>query len=376
MSEGTSSPSAAPPAGEAPKDPSDLDEFAGLAPAPPGKSPVLALCIIGIAAVTLFQLRGDIRYALSPRTAVPIEELRGAGVDSANRHVRVRGVPERRTALYIEPRGEKARETFFRLIDADPPVFVRALDTSGRADLNASWSGRLRRFGDTPYAASLKEYFAKGSEVARYLEPQSVRARLESRSGGARDRLGRAVELREDTRLLFLGGMERYAIYMSREKYPKADDAERELRRILADAPGGPAAALTHAEDTPDAFVFTLPLAQAGLMPRDVAARLEREDIDFAGWPDRIEATVGQLQISGAGDQAQLSLRGKDGPVLPWREVTSVSFREPLRVADDAMVLTEGESPAGLLWAPLVGALLLGLAAWNVWYLLRPRRRA
>ena len=32
--------------------------------------------------------------------------------------------------------------------------------------------------------------------------------------------------------------------------------------------------------------------------------------------------------------------------------------------------------PAALLWAPLVGALLLALAAWNVWYLLRPRRAA
>src|SRR5690349_3294230 len=116
-------------------DSGQVDEFAGIEPAPPRRSPVLALVIIGLALMSTVHLRHDLRYAMSSRTPVPLTELRSAGQSYEGRYVTVEGVPDRRNALYVETRGDKTRETFFRLLDSDPPIFVRARDTAGREDL-------------------------------------------------------------------------------------------------------------------------------------------------------------------------------------------------------------------------------------------------
>jgi len=101
------------------------DEFAGLSPAPPPRSPVLAIAMIGLAAFTVFHLRHDLRYAMTDKTPVT---LRGESSPSSRvgRYVSVSGIPGRADSLFVEARGGQGRETLFRLLDFSPPLFVRA----------------------------------------------------------------------------------------------------------------------------------------------------------------------------------------------------------------------------------------------------------
>ena len=349
-----------------PNEPNEIDEFAGLAPAPPAKSPILALVIIGLAAATIFHLRDELRYAVSARAAAPIEQLRGAGEAVADRYVVVRGVPDRRNSLNIEPRGEKTRDTFFRLLDADPPIFVRAHATTGRTDLSDSWSGRLRRFKDTPYATSLRDYFARGdgAMISRNLELASFRASLGG--GPVRDRLGRTVEILADRELSVQLKPTEYALELPRDKFPKQDDAQHELERVLL-----PLGIRVHPLiGVPDSFRFATPMLESDTAKRNALfAVLEKAEIDITTETPVISANRSAIRLDGdklvVGDNK-----------CAWTDVRAISFQEPLRVDDEALVLTEGEAPAGFLWAPLVAGVLLLLAAFNVWYLLKPRRAA
>ncbi len=358
----------------------DIDEFAGIAPAPQRRSPVLALVIVGLSVGTLVQLRGELHYALSPRAPAALEVLRGAGEPAIERYVRVRGVPDRSNSLFVEARGDKTRESFFRLLGPGPIVFVRARDTAGRGDLASTWTGRLRRFADAPFAASLRDYFGRAAQVTRALDLEALRAKLGASVAGPidlRDRRGGTVTVTPTTELEIVEAPPEYALLLSRDKFPNAADAQREIDRVLAPL-GGPAA--RHVDDAPDAFVFTVPSEPDAARRNALFAVLERAGVDLEPRLRVHRAPLERMRYgkTEAGEPIwALTLPGPHGAeVVPWAHVTEARLREPLRIDDDALVLVEGESPAGLLWAPVVAALLLALAAFNVWYLLRPRRVA
>jgi hypothetical protein len=354
----------------------ESDEFAGIDPAPAQRSPVLALVIIGLSLFTVFHLRHDIRYALSSGSAAPLEELQGVGMSYLDRYVRVHGVPDRRNSLYIEPRGGRERESFFRLLDASPPIFVRARDTADRADLSASWTGRLRHFGDVAYASSLRDYFGKAAEVDHYLDLSQVHAGILDPSAAIADRIGRKVVI-GDKPLVVEGTPSEYALEMPREKYPKQSDAQHELERIV----GKLGVAIHPLDASPDSFRFATPMLEKDPAKRaQLFAALGEAEIDILPEVPFYEAPRGSFHLTGhfeASDTLSVDKVGsKPAAQLPWSEVRSVSVREPLSVDENALVLTEGEAPGRFLWTPFVAALLLALAAFNVWYLTRSRRPA
>jgi hypothetical protein len=330
------------------------DEFAGLQPAPPRRSPILALSMIGLSAFTIFHARNDIRYALSPHQPVPFTEAKDENL-GAGRYVSVSGMPGRRDSLYVESRGDKGRESFFRLIDVEPPVFVRAKDTADRVQLSATWKGRLQHFSDVSWAAGLRDYFAHASQkLSRSIDLGSLKAK-----GALVDRRGRALSLPSDTQVEIVYKPSEYALYLSREKIPTKDDAKHELDRVLAQRPGTPAP--TAGEDTTDSFVFYLPLEKDTTKQNELMALFERaaktsSPIDIEAHARTVKMPLAALKVEN------------------WDDVAEARVEEPLTVDAGTLVLTEGESPQGFLWAPLTAALLLLLAAWNLWYLGRPRR--
>ncbi len=345
-----------------PNNPSDVDEFAGIEPAPPRRSPILALSIIGVCLASIFHLRAELVYALSSRSPAPIEELRAAGLPYLDRYVRVHGIPDRRNSLYVETRGAKSRESFFRLLDQDPPIFVRAVDTAHRSDLSDSWQGRLQRFADVPYASSLRDYFGRAAQTKRYLDLSVLKTGLSD--GVLRDRTGREVRLAPSTELEVELAPREYALELPRERFPRQEDAQHELERVLASLK----LPLRALEPSPDSFRFATPMLEHDPPRRNALfAALEAGEIDIAP-----EIPVRKAPLSGCKLEGEDLVVGADK--LPWSTVTSVGWREMLRIEDGALVLTEGETPAGVLWAPLIAALLAALAAFNVWYLLRRRR--
>src|SRR3954470_17578436 len=99
---GTAAPAVRVPAGQPP------DEFAGIR-AGPTRHPVLAALTVALAAFLVFQLRADIRYALSPATPVEISDARllaraNPAAVPVNRLVRLSGLPDRESALVLDTR--------------------------------------------------------------------------------------------------------------------------------------------------------------------------------------------------------------------------------------------------------------------------------
>ena len=121
----------------------------------------------------------ELVYAFRGRTPENLGDARSLfarGVPLAdNSYVELSGQPDRRNALFIEPRGEKSRQTFFRLLGTDSRVLVRAADTSNRADLQDHWTGRLRRFDALNYAPQMRAYFQNEVRAARYLSPAALK---------------------------------------------------------------------------------------------------------------------------------------------------------------------------------------------------------
>lgn len=373
------------PANRGAGEPASVDEFAGIEPAPPRRSPILALVIIGLSLGTTYHLREDLRYALSPRTPVPLGELRGAGQAYEGRYVSVRGIPDRRNALYVETRGDKTRESFFRLLDADPPLFVRARDTSLSANLAPEWKGRLRRYADVSYATSLREYLARGVQISRGIELASLRGALATPASDGlphlRDRRGRELRLAGAAAPIEIETRPAdYLLELPRDKYPKLADAERELARVtapfglrLSSMPQG-LAGLAEPQDDPEVFKFWTPLLESELPRRNqLFAALEAAGVEFSLAHPRLTRKLEDLGYTQAGEA--LTVKGS-ALTQPFADVVAATVSGPLELDDDVLVLAEGETPAGYLWAPLVAALLLALAAFNAWYLLRPRRAA
>ena len=340
--------------------PASVDEFAGIEPAPARRSPILALSIIALAGFTLFHLRQDLRYALTPRTVVPFAELSGAGMSAVGRYVEVTGVPDRHDSLFIEPRGDKVRESLFRLLDSDPPLFVRARDTSMGNALTSSWKGRLQRFGEVGWASSIRDYYrTTPQQTLHAIDLASLRGHLADHGVALSDRRGHPLSVDDATEVVVVDKPSEYALYLGREKFPKKDDARRELARVLASRPSTPQP--TVGEDTPDSFVFYLPFENEPGKQNELMGLLQRESIDLEAHARTRRSPLGTLAIA------------------DWDAVSEVHVEEPVALGESgtnaALVLTEGESPAAFTWTLLVAALMLVLAGWNVWYLLRPRRR-
>ena len=370
MAEGTSQggdgeqppPSAAPPG-----EPGGADEFAGIEPAPRRRSPIAALVVVALAALLTWHLRADLRYALSSRTPADLGDARSLAdrkiaLDD-NRYVALRGQPDRRNALFIEPRGEKTRQAFFRLRGTGTRVLVRAADTAGRAELKDSWSGRLRRFDTLPWAPSLRGYYQERVQAMRYLAPDTLKAAMK---GGTnlRDRAGEPIALDASTPIAVdVSFPEHLMVTMPAEKFPTDADARHELERMGLTVVPQPTT--TKKEDGQEFFEL---LIKAPLAERNkILAKLEEKSIPFAAYEDRWSAPLAELKDGGesltVGERA-----------VPWAQVRSAGVEAPIVIADDAFVLTEGEAPGAYWWAPALVLVLFAFAAFNVWYLLRARR--
>ena len=348
-----------------PTDAGGDDDLATLAPAPRGKSPLVAAAVIALAAVIGWHLRDDVRFAFASRTPADLGEARtlaarGAALED-NRYVTVAGQAERRYALYLEPRGVRARQTVFRVLGAPHGLFVVGNDTQDSVNPTERWSGRLRRFDAMPYAASLRKYYATETEVTRYVDLAALKAALSAGGGNVqlRDRMGEPLTVAADQTVVvdveYPGELK---VYESKDKLPSLADARHELDRLGLSPSAG--------EETKDEFVFIVPMPEA--RKNEIVGKLSDKELAFQPREERYTVTRGELRLDG--DTLQIGARAK----VPWAQVKAVGVPAPVDVGDGAFVLVEGEAPSQYWWAPLILALLVAFAAFNVWYLVRAIR--
>ncbi len=333
------------------------DEFAGIEPARPRKSPILAIVTVLLAGVLVQHLRADLQFAFAPQNPLVVGDIRtlgSRGVNlSDNSFVTISGQPDRRNSLYIEPRGEKDRQSFFRLLGSGDRLFVRALE-SDAANPQDRWTGRLRRFDAQPYADTLREHYGS-LKVTRYFALEDFRVRLQNPVAAVHDRRGEVMTIEADREVaLDLLSDEELIISMTKEKFPSEPDAKHELEQMKVDAKPN--------RETKDAFEYVIaaPLAERN----GIIAQLDKREIPFALHDEQIRAPLGSIKLNG--DVLTIGQR-----TIAWSKLRAAGMDAPIVIGHDAFVLTEGESPETVRWAPIIVGLLIAFAMFNLWYLLR-----
>lgn len=345
-----------------PIDDDDAD-FASLPPSSRGKNPLVAAAVIALALIIAWHLRDDVAFAFASRTPVALGDARslsarGVTLDD-NRYVTIAGQPERRYALYVEPRGVRARQTIFRLLGPGTRVLVRAAETGDRSDIAERWTGRLRRFDAMSYAPSLRHYYATETEVTRNLALDALKLELAGGGGVLRDRMGEPIRVAPDQAVVvtvdYPGELK---VYLGKDRFPSLADARHELDRIGLQPSSG--------DETKDEFVFVLPMTEA--RKNEVLGKLSDKELAFQPHQERFSVKRSDLKLDG--DALQIGTRAR----VPWSQVAAVGVPAPVDIGGDAFILLEGEAPSQFWWAPLLLALLVGFAAFNVWYLVRTIR--
>jgi hypothetical protein len=147
-------------------------------------------------------------------------------------------------------------------------------------------------------------------------------------------------------------------VYLSKDKLPSLADARHELERMqLQPSPG---------EELKDEFLFIVPMPDA--RKNEIIGKLSDKEMVFQPREERYAVTRGDLKLDG--DTLVIGAREK----APFANIKAVGVPSTVSIGPDAWILLEGEAPAGYWWAPLLCALLLAFAAFNVWYLARALR--
>jgi hypothetical protein len=347
--------------------PDDEAEFASLKAAPRPRSPLTALAVVVLAVGLSWHLSGDLRYAFRPRTPTALGDARRpAAALEDDSYVTLSGVPDRRNALSIEPKGEQERQSFFRLLGTGTRLLVRALPAGRRLDFEERWTGRLRRFDTLPYASSIRDYYAHEVEAARYLPLDAFRAALSGGPTALNDRTGEPLKLTPETEMVVDAIVpNRIKVTLPTEKFPSELDARHELERL-----GLTFTQIGGFDVHDESFIYAV---EAPAAQRDaVVGKLEGAGLAFAADARRHRVKLSRLKL--VGDQIEIEGAPPAARRLSYAWLTAVSVDNPIVIPPDAWVLTEGEAPERFWWAPALAALLGAFVAFNVWYLVRARR--
>lgn len=351
----------------------ELDpELVRLPPPRPPRSPIVALAVLLVGTVLLVHLRTDIRYGLSPKAPMEVPEKVPPGmVLPDNRLVVVRGIPDYRYALLLDPREDQYRRSFFRLLGTGDRLLVRADQTASRHELSERFVGRLRRFDALPFADEVRGYYAH-QQVTRFVDIGALRSCLPKLLDCTtlRDATGEPLRLEPTRPLLWVVDFpDELMITLSRDRFLVEEDARHELER-QGQPLRGPG------RETEDGYVY---IVEVPPEKRDAyLTKLEPLKASFAVHRERL--TVPLTGITSLGDTLALQPEGaKAATNYPWSRIVSVQVEAPVRIPADSWVLLEGEVPENFKWSPLVAGGLGLFMLFNLWLIvrwLRARRAA
>jgi hypothetical protein len=360
--------------GEPPPAPSP-DEFAAI-PSRPARHPVIAAAAVFLAAFLVFQIRDDVRYALSSATAVDLGDARAlvsTGAVPANRYVRLSGRADRESALLLDTQGSWNVTQFFRLLGTDDRVFVRRVpDPLPLAVAEQDvFTGRLVPFGDLSFEESIRRHFSTQVSATHFFAPATIETALGGQGGSVVlvDRAGQRVTLGpQDELAIDTAHPGDLRIELPAERYPDLARA----RALVADQGGRVLSAETTVLAR-QAVVARFPddrreAALAALSDLDRRVRIG---------PARttMRARLADLRLTPQG----LVARSRDGAevTLPRAEIEAVRSVAPVRIPEGAWLLVEGDRPGDHLSKVIIAVLLVGFAFVNL-IALRPfllRRR-
>ncbi len=328
-----------------------------------------------LACFLLFQIRDDVRYALSSSSARDLGDARQVAATKIedlplNQYVRMSGMADRESAVVLDTQGSWNFAQFFRLLGTDNRVFVRRTPDPLSAEQARQdvFVGRLMRFSKLSFQEAIRKHFAGRVSATHFFAPVKVHAALLAGKGGAldvADLLGDRISLAPNDDL---------AIQVDRPgqirlEFPRARFAGEAAVRVAIEKEGGQlvemlsgaadpkflVAVASFPDDRRDQALHTLADKERELRIRAARTTHQVRIADLGATPDAITIkTNGQIQT------------------LPLAQIQAIDTLATVQIPDDAVILHEGDRPSSSWKTLVIGVFLLGFALVN---LLALRRR-
>ncbi len=352
---------------------SNPDEFAHI-PARSRRPPLLVLLTVAAAIFLIVRLRQDVSYALSPATPLDLGEAHSLAEAPLarlpiNRYVRLAGLPERESAVVLDPRGSWEFSQLFRLHGTHGRIFVRRQQDPLPVALaeRDRFTGRLLRFADLSFADSISQHFADRVSATHFFPPADLAAAVAraERPLVVRDVAGEPVTLTASEKVTFdVIRPGEYRIDLPRPRFSDRAAAEAAARTA--------GARLLDTRETPGAWQLRVALPD-GARDRALSALSDLDPaVQFRVARETVELPLSEVRASAEGFDFGTRLAGLTGPVPPVR-LASVRTLTTVRVPPDAVLLIEGEAPRSQ-WKSL--AILVVLVVFGTVSLLALRRPA
>lgn len=355
--------------------PAGEDEFAGI-PSSPGRHPAIAVGTAALACFLIFQIKDDLRYALSSSVAQTLGDARQVSTAKSealpvNRYVGLVGNADRESAVVLDTQGSWHFMQFFRLLGTNNRIFVRRAAEPLPAEMAAHdvFEGRLMRFSDLSFQAAIRRYFAGHVSATHFFAPAAVRAGLADASGGSlvlTDLLGDRVSLAANDELVIdVDRPGQIRVEFPHERFPDQDAARAAVQQQggqVIEAPG----------DAVDPkrldLVVTFPPER-----RDQALQaLGEMDRRLHIRPAHATHKARVADLGATAEAIVVKTTGGKSQALPVAQIQGIGTLAAVQIPDDALILLEGERPRDHLKSLIIAAFLLGFALIN---LLALRRR-
>lgn len=399
------------------------DEFAGVR-ARAGRHPALALGAAALALFIIFHVRADISYALSsaepidlgdsattfglrplgdasatfaapPSPGTPAEARpRGQGVSpealaqAANHYVKVRGTPDRESALELDTKGSWVFTQFFRILGTGSRLFVHRRENplpAVRAEEDR-FEGRLIRFADLSFEHSIREYTAAHVIATHFFAPDVLRRAVAQVPGAPAvtvgDVAGDPVLLGpNDLLAIDVNVPEQIRISFPPDKYRHAVEAQSEIEKRggsvlkILEEPGlmNPTAESAARPDHVVLLVRFPPEKRQAALGEigDIDPKIQIRD-------ERRTLKVRLSDLHDGGD-ALLVQSGEPGTAperLPVADIPAIRTLAAVQIPADAWMLIEMDHPRDHVQSVIFAGVLLAFAAINLIGLARGLRRS
>lgn len=354
---------------------SEVDEFADIPP-PRTRHPALAVAAALLALFLVAKMRRDLTFFLSSPQAADLGDARalmaierGPAVlaEGVNRVVRLRGTPDRESALQVDTKGSWTFTELFRLMGTQSRVFVHRRENplpGFRAEAD-TFQGRLVRFADLPFEEAIRGYFANHVSATHFFKADDLRRLVAQRSSvsatlSPRDLAGDAVTLGPNDLLAF------ELVHPGEVEVglPAARFANPELARSALVGRG--AQVLRAGRTIPDRqtwIVAVTPETRDKLM-NDLAAIDYQSDLRDVR--ETVKARVADLGVEGQ----TLTVRGGEGgqgeKTRPLVGLDTIRTLATVQIPPDAYLIVEAETPRDHLSDVAVAVVLIAFASVNL----------
>jgi hypothetical protein len=389
------------------------DEFAGIR-SRAGRHPALALGAAALALFIIFHVRGDITYSLSSTEPLDLGDAaatfgpgkpgdgarpRAVGVPpealekAANRYVTVRGTPDRESALELDTKGSWVFTQFFRILGTGSRLFVHRRENPlpGFRAEEDQFEGRLIRFADLSFEASIRAYSATHVSATHFFPPDGLRRAVAQSSGAAltvTDLASDPVALGpSDLLAIDLALPQQLRIAFPRDKFRDAAGARAEVEKR-----GG--TVISGAEANAAAAPFAPPVGAPGAVSptddrvvlwvrfppeRRQSALGELGDLDpkieIRDARRTLKVRLGDLRDGGDALLVQPAESGAPPERLPITDIPAIRTLAAVQIPAEAWLLIETDHPRDHLQTVVFAAVLLAFAAVNLIGLARGLKR-